>query len=145
MLYWLISRNYRTRYGKVEERPKQKWVGIIFGVAGIVLGLTAFQLDTAYDLLFSFVGLLLAFCVPAEYVRVNLFVRGNYLLLPSIIAFIVMLVVSILPLLGFDGWWLALNLREQLFGVLLIAGVGGLVWGLLYHLFLVRQFSEERK
>lgn len=144
VLYWLISRYYRTRYGKVEGLSKQKWVEYAFGVAGGVFALAAFYLDTAYDLPFSCIGLLLALSFLAEYVRANLFVRGNYLLLPSIISFIVLLVVSILPLLGYDDWWQVLNLRGQLFGVLVAGGMVILVWGLVYHWFLIRLFSIER-
>lgn len=144
LLYWLIDRYYQARYGRVERLRKQKWVEIVFGIAGGALGLGAFLLDITYDLPFSCVGLLFALSALIEYARTNLFVRGSYFFPQSLTAFVILLVASLLPLIGLDGWWRALGIRSQLFGVLIAAGVVSLGWGVAYHLSLVRLFPRER-
>ena len=109
----------------------------------MLLGLAAFVLDTRADLPVSLIGLTFTAAVVAEYLRMQWYAPGNYLLPLSAASFVIMLVVSILPLLGANNWWLLFGLRAQLFGVLVAAGLVGVINGLLGHWFLFRQLPGK--
>ncbi len=141
-LLWAIGRYYRARFGRVEHTPRQKRFELILGVLGSALGLGAFILDTTLRLPFSLIGLAFAAAVVAEYLRMQWYAPGRYLLPLSLASFAVLLVVSILPLLGAGAWWLRLGLRVQLYGVLVVAGAVVALNGLVGHAYLTRQLPH---
>ena len=139
LLLWVVERYYRARFGRVERTPRQKRFEIFLGLAGSALGLGAFILDTSLRLPFSLIGLVFAAAVVAEYLRMQWYAPGKYLLPLSLASFLILLVVSILPLLGAGEWWLGLGLRAQLTGVLAVAGAVTALNGLVGHAYFVRQ------
>jgi hypothetical protein len=143
VLFVAIQRYYLTRFGKIDRTFSQKRMEVIVDILGGITGLIAFMLDTRFDLPFSLVGLTFAGAIVADYLRTQWYAPGNYLLPLSAASFVIMLVVSILPLLGAGDWWQPLGLRTQLFGVLLVAGMVILINGLVGHWFFVHQLPGE--
>jgi uncharacterized membrane protein len=145
VLVMAIERYYLTRFGKVDRTFNQKRMEIILGVLGGIVGLVAFLLDTRFDLPVSLIGLIFAGAVVAEYLRMQWYAPGNYLLPLSATSFVILLVVSILPLLGAEHWWQMLGLHSQLFGMLIVAGIVMVIYGLIGHWFFVRQLPGSEK
>ena len=136
---FLIYRYYQSHYGKVESPPRKKRVEFLLSAAGGAAALGAFAGDTYLHLPVSLVGLVFAAAVAAEYLRMQWYAPGRYLLPATLACFAIIAVVSILPLLGAGAWWKLLGLRAQLFGVLLVAGAVVVVYGLFGHWYFVRQ------
>ena len=145
VLFIGIQRYYLTRFGMIDRTPNQKRMEVILGVLGGIIGLAAFPLDTRFDLPVSTVGLVFAGAIVAEYLRMQWYAPGNYLLPLSAASFVIMLVVSILPLLGLSNWWQLLGLRTQLFGVLIVAGLVIVINGLIGHWFFVQQLPGKEE
>ncbi len=145
VLFIGIQRYYLTRFGMNDRTPNQKRMEVILGVLGGIIGLAAFALDTRFDLPVSTVGLVFAGAIVAEYLRMQWYAPGNYLLPLSAASFVIMLVVSILPLLGLSNWWQLLGLRTQLFGVLIVAGLVIVINGLIGHWFFVQQLPGKEE
>lgn len=145
VLFIGIQRYYLTRFGMIDRTPNQKRMEVILGVLGGIIGLAAFALDTRFDLPVSTVGLVFAGAIVAEYLRMQWYAPGNYLLPLSAASFVIMLVVSILPLLGLSNWWQLLGLRTQLFGVLIVAGLVIVINGLIGHWFFVQQLPGKEE
>jgi hypothetical protein len=139
LLTWVIYRYYETRFGKTERTPRQKRLELFLGIAGTLIALGAFFLDTSTRLLLSLTGLVFAAAIVAEYLRMQWYAPGRYMLPVTLAAFAIMLIASILPLLGLDAWWLWLGLRAQLFGALAVAAAVMVIYGLLGHWFFLRQ------
>lgn len=145
VLFIGIQRYYLTRFGRIDRTPNQKRMEVILGVLGGIIGLAAFALDTRFDLPVSTVGLVFAGAIVAEYLRMQWYAPGNYLLPLSAASFVIMLVVSILPLLGLSNWWQLLGLRTQLLGVLFVAGLVIVINGLIGHWFFVQQLPSKEE
>lgn len=145
VLFIGIQRYYLTRFGRIDRTPNQKRMEVILGVLGGIIGLAAFALDTRFDLPVSTVGLVFAGAIVAEYLRMQWYAPGNYLLPLSAASFVIMLVVSILPLLGLSNWWQLLGLRTQLLGVLFVAGLVIVINGLIGHWFFVQQLPGKEE
>lgn len=145
VLFIGIQRYYLTRFGRIDRTPNQKRMEVILGVLGGIIGLAAFALDTRFDLPVSTVGLVFAGAIVAEYLRMQWYAPGNYLLPLSAASFVIMLVVSILPLLGLSNWWQLLGLRTQLLGVLFVAGLVIVINSLIGHWFFVQQLPGKEE
>jgi hypothetical protein len=143
VLILAISRYYQVHYGKIEKKPSQKKVEFWLGAAGGGLGLGAFIVDNLFHLPFSATGLVFAAATVAEYLRMQWYAPGRYLLPGSAVCFLIILVTSLLPLLGAGEWWKLLGLRAQLFGVLFVVGVVMVISGLIGHLFFVRHLPVQ--
>lgn len=145
VLFAIIQRYYLTHFGKIDRTKSQKRIEIVLGVLGGTAGLVAFVLDIRFNLLLSLVGLAFTGAIVGEYLRMQWYAPGHYLLPLTVVSFVVMLVVSILPLLGMNYWWLLLGLRTQLFGVLLMAGLVIVINGLIGHWFFVHQLPGKEE
>jgi hypothetical protein len=143
VLTWAIYRYYQTRFGQTERTPRQKRLELILGIVGGIFGLGAFVLDTILHLPISLIGLVFAAAVLVEYLRMQWYAPGRYMLPGTLVTFTFMVVVSILPLFGFGNWWLLLGLRAQVFGVLAVVGAVAIVYGLLGHWFFMRQLPAR--
>ena len=141
-LFWLILRYYQKQYGKVERTPQDRRLEYGLNFLGGVLALTAFFMDTHFDLPFSLVGLVFALAFLTEYFRMNRLGKGHYRLPGSLASCLIVLIASLLPLFGFPNWWQTLGLRIQLFGVLLVVGIDLLLSGLWTHGYLIRQLHR---
>ena len=142
-LAWGIRRYYQSHFGKVESTPGQKRLEILLGVIGGPVALAAFFADTGLRLPFSCIGLVFAAAFVVEYWRMQQAAPGRYLLPNTLVYTMLMLVVSLLPLAGLDGWWTLLGMRSQLMGVLLAASLVILAAGLLGHWYFVRQLPAQ--
>lgn len=139
LLAWGVQRYYQTRFGRVEGSARQRRLDLLMGAGGAIVGLAAFLADVNLHLPFSCLGLLFAASFLAEYWRMQQLARGRYLLWNTLAYATLLLVISLLQLLGMDGWWQWLGLRAQLFGVLVIASLTIMVAGLVGHWNFVRQ------
>ncbi len=145
VLLVIIHRYYRVRYGLIESTTRQKGIEVLMGIAGGAVGLGAFLADISFHAPVSWIGLVFAASVVVEYIRMQLNARGHYMFPFALAAFVMMLVISILPLLGAGEWWRLLGLRAQLYGVLVVIGALIVLWGLFEHWFLVRQLPAAEK
>lgn len=145
ILFIAIQRYYLTRFGKIDRTIRQKRIEFVLGILGGISGLIAFVLDNRFDLPVSFIGLIFAGAIIAEYLRMQWYAPGNYLLPLSITSFVIMLIVSILPVLGMNNWWQMLGLRTQLFGVLVVAGIVIVINGLFGHWFFVHELPGKEE
>jgi hypothetical protein len=143
ILFMAIQKYYVTRFGKTERTFNQNGMEIVLGVLGGIIGLAAFVLDTRFDLPVSFIGFVFAAAVVSDYLRMQWYAPGSYLLPLSAASFVVMLVASSLPLFGAGSWWQLLGLRTQLFGVLLVTSAVIIINGLVGHRFFVRQLPGK--
>jgi hypothetical protein len=144
-LTWGIFRYYQTHFGKTERTPRQKMLEWILGIVGGLIGLGAFLFDTYFTLPVSLIGLVFAAAIGIEYLRMQWYAPGRYMLPISLISFMIMVVTSILPLFGLNQWWLLLGLRAQLFGVLVVAGAVVIINGLLGHWFFIHQLPGAER
>ena len=138
-LTWMIHRYYRTHFGRVEKTFQQRRFELALGIAGALVALAAFIADTAFELPVSLTGLVFAAAAAAEYLRMQWYAPGKYLLPLTLASVSIAVLVSILPLLGAEDWYRLLGMRAQIFGVLIVTGVVGVINGLLGHLFFLRQ------
>lgn len=139
LLYWLTDRYYNRVYGQVKPASRQRRSEFVASVAFGMLGLLAFILDTTRLLPISTLGLVLAASF-FEYVwRANRSEWGKILTLfpENIIAAILIIIISLLPLLGIS-WWNSLGIRSQVVGVFMIFGVIIILTGIWGHIRLLR-------
>lgn len=141
-LYWLIDRYYRRAFGKVAPRPRghlSDWVGL----AGGALALAAFFIENAaHHLLFSPTGLVLAAGLLADYL---LLVRETHIrYMPFWPLFSLLLVIiSILPVFGLYGWWLAVGIQVQILAVMMASGLIYSIASVASHLYFVHWLPGE--
>jgi hypothetical protein len=142
LLYWLIDRYYNRAFGQVKQTSQQRRWEFVSSAGFGMLALLTFVLDTTELLPISTLGLVLAASF-FEYVwRAN---RSEWkkvvLLLPeNIIASILIVIISILPLFGIS-WWHTLGIKSQIVAIFLIFGIVIIVTGILGHLRMVRTLS----
>ena len=144
LIAW-ANRFYRAHYGRVESTPRQRKTEWAIGVAGGIIGLTAFFLDTLVRLPISMVGLVFAAAVVTDYLRMQWYAPGRYLFPLALVSFLILLTASILPILGGGAWWRWLDLRGQLYGVLFVAGVVITLNGLIGHFYLAHQLPAPEQ
>ena len=138
-LAWAVQRYYETRFGKVVVSARQRRLDILLGAGGALVGLAAFLADVNLHLPFSCIGLVFATSFAIEYWRMQVLAPGRYLLANTVIYTLLLLGISLLPLLGQDGWWEWLGFKAQLLGVLVAASVVIVFAGFFGHWHFVRQ------
>jgi hypothetical protein len=139
LLYWLTDRYYNHTFGQVKRTARQRTWEIVVSVGSGVLGFLAFVLDTAQVVPISAVGLVFAISFLEYFSRSNPSEWRTILIRfpENIVAAILILVLSLLPLFGIV-WWKALGIRSQVVGVLLIVGIVIVLTGIWGHIRLVR-------
>ncbi len=142
IVYWGLDRFYLHSFGKVKNSTESKRLELIITSVFGFIALVAFWLDATLKLPLSMVGLAFGLGLLADYIRITWLVKGRYLLYYPIGA-VLSIIVSLLPLLGLPGWWHAVGLRAQLFGITLFVGLFTIVAGFWGHLFLVRTLSPK--
>jgi hypothetical protein len=136
---WGVQGYYTARFGRVVGSPRKLKLDLLMGAGGGILGLAAFLADVNLSLPFSCIGLVFSASFLAEYWRMQQLAPGRYLLANTVVYASVMLVVSLLPLLGLDGWWEWIGIKAQLLGVLVVASLTIVIAGVLGHWTFVRQ------
>jgi hypothetical protein len=142
LLYGLTDRYYNQTFGQIKRTTHQRtveWVGsVIFGA----LGLLAFVLDTTEVIPISCVGLVFAISFLEYFSRATPSDWGKiFSRFPeNIVAAILILVISLLPLFGIS-WWNALGIRSQVVGILLIVGIVIILTGIWGHIRLIRALA----
>jgi hypothetical protein len=139
-LMWRISRYYRRTFGITEISPKDRRFEMIFGLLGGIIALGAVWLDMTAKVPFSAYGLVFALVLLVVYVRLTWQVRGRYLPYYPLAAAVIM-VMSVLPSLGFPQWWTFFGFRSQLLGVTVGIGLVVIAMGILGHVVLTRIMS----
>lgn len=142
-LYWLIDRYYGRAFGKVlQARRPRRYLGLIGTMAGCGLALAAFFVDVSYRLPFSATGLVLAGALLLDYLLAVRFTEFWYMPLWLMFPLLIGL-LSILPLLGLDGWWEWVGAKAQILGITMLAGLAIMIASALSHLHLTRALSGE--
>jgi len=136
VLWYLTDRYYRSQFGKVRQKRSARRKEMISSVIFMFLGLGAFVLDTMGLVPFSFLGIVFAFGLLADYRRMNASSRQRYLGFYPWFS-LTLLIVSFLPLLGPVDLWQRLGFGSAITGVMTVVGVLVVLAGILNHLFLV--------
>jgi hypothetical protein len=142
LLYGLTDRYYNHTFGQIKRTTRQRTVELVGSVIFGALGLLAFVLDTTEVIPISCVGLVFAIsfleyfsrAAPSEWGKI--FSRFP----ENIVAAILILVISLLPLFGIS-WWNALGIRSQVVGILLIVGIVIILTGIWGHIRLIRALA----
>jgi hypothetical protein len=137
VLVLAIDRYYLHTFGRVQRTPESRHLEWLIGIIGGILALGAFVLDVSVKLPVSALGLVFSAGLAADYIRMTWLVNGRFLLYYPLGA-ILMAGVSILPLLGLPGWWLACGLKNQIIGIAMAIGIFTMIAGIWGHIFLVR-------
>lgn len=146
LLYIAITRYYLHTFGRVQRTVESQRLETETMVAAGILALAAFWLDVSFKLPLSLIGLVFAFGLLADYLRITWLVKGRFLLYYPIEAGLILL-ISVLPIIGFPDWWHTIGLKSQLLGVSIAIGslsIPAAIWG---HIFLVRTLpplTEEK-
>lgn len=136
VLWYVTDGYYRSRFGKVRQKRSARQKEVISSVIFMFLGLGAFVLDTMELVPFSFLGIVFALGLLADYRRMNVSSRQRYLGFYPWFA-LALLIVSLLPLLGPGDLWQRLRFGSAITGVMTVVGVLVVLAGILNHLFLV--------
>ncbi|MEW6400998.1 MAG: hypothetical protein AB1649_04315 [Chloroflexota bacterium] len=139
ILYWLASYYYDRTFGQVKQTRRQRTREAVASVLGGLLGLLAFVLDTTTELPLSALGLVFAATFLEYLLRAERTDWGKiFSLFPeNIVAAILILVISILPVFGLN-WWEAFGMRSQLVSTFMVIGIVIIVTGVWGHVRIVR-------
>jgi hypothetical protein len=137
-----IDRYYLHTFGRVQRTAESRRLEWLVSVGGGILALIAFVLDTRDDLPLSLLGLVFAVMLLADYLRITWLVKGRFLMYYPIGA-LLMGLLSVLPLLGLEDWWLKVGIRDQLVAISSAIGIFTLIAGLWGHIFLVRTLPRR--
>lgn len=137
-----IDRYYLHSFGRVKNTPESKRFEVIYSMIFGAFVLVAFWLDVTYKLPLSLIGLVFGLGLLADYIRITWLVKGRYLFYYPIGA-VLSIVISLLPLLGFPGWWHTVGLKGQIFGIDLFVGLFVIFAGIWGHIYLVRTLSPR--
>ncbi len=139
LLYWLVDRYYIRVFGRIRQTAKMRIWETTASVLFSLLALLAFWLDTAIDLPFSVLGLVFALALFEDFWRATSFIRErSFALYPeNLLAAIILLVLSLLPLTGLS-WWEIIGIQSQVIGMLVVIGVLITVAGIWGHVRIIR-------
>lgn len=139
LLYWWIDRFYANALGRIHPTTRIRiWdttASVLFGG----LALLAFWLDTAQDLPFSTLGLVVAASLFEDFWRTTHSVKErSFSLYPeNLTAACLILILSFLPLTGLT-WWEILGFPSQFLGMLTIVGILLILAGIWGHIRFLR-------
>lgn len=142
ILVFIIDRYYLHTFGRVQRTPESRRLEWIIEIAAGILALGAFWLDASYHLPVSLIGLVFGIGLLVDYIRITWLVKGRFLFYYPLGA-VLMIVVSVLPLLGFSTWWHVFGIKNQLIGISMLIGIFSIfasIWG---HFFLVHTLSSR--
>lgn len=139
LLYWLIDRFYVNTFGRMRQTSRMHSWELIASILFGVLALLAFWLDTARDLPFSVLGLVVAAELFEDFWRATQSIKGrSFGLYPeNLLAACLIFVLSLLPLTGL-AWWESLKLPSQFLGMLTVIGVLIVIAGIWGHIRILR-------
>jgi hypothetical protein len=137
ILFFAIDRYYLHAFGRVQRTPESRRLEWLLVAVGGILGLGAGWLDISFKLPVSWIGLVSAAGLLADYIRITWLVKGRFLLFYPLGA-VLMAGVSVLPLLGVSNWWQACGLANQFIGILMVLSIFMIIAGIWGHIFLVR-------
>ena len=139
LLYWLIDRFYINRFGRIRQTSRTRSWELIASILFGVLALLAFWLDTARDLPFSVLGLVVAAELFEDFWRATQSIKGrSFGLYPeNLIAACLIFVLSLLPLTGL-AWLDSLKLPSQFLGMITVIVIFLILAGIWGHIRLLR-------
>jgi hypothetical protein len=140
VFYWFVDRYYKLAFGSVEQTPRKQMKNFVISGTTGVLGLASFILDSALDLPLSLMGLLWMMLLIFDGARIaQALPRKNF---PFFWSFAFLIgIISILPLIGLQEWWLAFGFRDQSLAILTVISLITLLSGVLWHTFLIRNLA----
>lgn len=142
LLYTLTDRYYNHTFGQIRRTTSQRITELVGSIILGTLGLLAFVLDTTEVIAISCVGLVFAISFLEYFSRARPAEWGKILgrFPENIVAAIVILVISLLPLFGIS-WWNVLGIRSQVVGILLVVGTVIILTGIWGHVRLIRALT----
>jgi len=136
LLWFAADKFYRRHFGKVRPTRRARQQEVVSSIIFMFLGIGAFILDTMELVPFSFLGIVFALGLLADYLRMNASAQQRYLGFYPWFS-LALLIVSFLPFLGPDDLWQRLGFSSSTTGVMLTVGILVVIAGVLNHLFLV--------
>jgi hypothetical protein len=133
----LIDKYYFRNFGQIQRTPESSRFEWLISIVGGIFALGALWVDITLRLPVSFIGLVFATGLIADYLRLTWLVGGRFLIYYPLGA-IFAVIVSILPLFGIPKWWLSFGLENELVGISILIGVFFIFAGVWGHLFLLR-------
>lgn len=130
--YEVAYRFYLHKYGNLRRTIRQRLPEFLISFSATVLAYLAFAIDARLEDYFSPLGLVIAIMLLLEYWRVSHPVQGRFLWDMALWATLLLL-VSLLPLLGLEHWWLPLGFQSQSIAILFIMGMSIVAMGLRSH------------
>lgn len=143
LLYWIIDRYYKDRFGATQPKREERLMEIIRQILFGITGLAAFWVDTLALIPLSLIGFVFALSYLYEYIRISRIQQGKGLSIYLIFAGLITL-VSISPSFGLSQWWTAIGMREQMVGVIVVTSVLVILSGILGHHYLRKSLPVER-
>ncbi len=137
-----IGRYYQRSFGWVKRTAESLRLEWLVQIIGGMLAAVAIWLDMTKKLPLSLIALVFGLGLLADYIRITWLVKGRYLLFYPIGA-ILFLVVGLLPLLGFPGWWTGFGIKYQFIAVPIVIGIYMIFAGVWGHIFLVRTLTSK--
>jgi hypothetical protein len=137
VLWFATERYYRSRFGKVRPTRSARHKEVISSVIFMFLGIGAFVLDTKSLVRFSFLGIVFAFGLLADYLRMNTSSWQRYLGFYPWFS-LALMVVSLLPLVSPVDLWQRLGFNNAITGVMTVVSILITLAGILNHLFLAK-------
>ena len=144
VLNLMIDRYYKKTFGSVSMTSRTRLIEALTVIFYIALVLGALWLDVDKNLKFSAVGLVMALGMMTDYLRMVYFARFWYkpFTILNLICSLVIAAVSILPVLGFDGWWYQIGMKSELMGMFIIVGSVMIIFGLISHHYFIKTLPK---
>jgi hypothetical protein len=138
-----VERYYWRTFGRVKPDKDTQLKKVVVSILGGLLGIMSFAIDALEILPISTMGIVFALALLYEYWRFNRSAPDKSL--SSFLWFtLVLFVVSILPIFGFDEFWSRLGFVNAMVGVLTLTGILMIIiMGLMVHFFLVRSMPPR--
>ena len=139
LFYWLTDRYYNRVFGRVKQTSPERKREVIASIIFSILALLAFWLDTAIQIPFCALGIVFATALFENFWRATEPVRSQSVAFfpENLVAAILILVVSILPIFGF-AWWRALGQSSQVVSVFMVIGMVIILAGIWGHIRILR-------
>jgi hypothetical protein len=136
-LYFFINQYYAMTLGRVQRTTQSRRLEWLVSSIMGCLTLAALWLDISLSTQISYLGLVFAGGILAEYIRFTWVVKGKSLRYYPVGAAI-FAAISLLPIVGLPDWWKVLGFSTQLLAIAAFIGIYGIIAGILSHVSLSR-------
>jgi hypothetical protein len=134
VFYILVDQYYNRTYGKIKRTLTH--AELFLQIAGAILALAAFIVDTSNIINISLLGLV--FAVVYAFTGFWYWRPATVLFVITLALAAVLALLSLLPAVGIQDWWSLLGLKYSLLGYTFLFGVFGVLVGVIAHIYFIR-------